>query len=159
MDWKEEMPALIREFTSKGSNHTVDPKRAQGVSERQGVHVGTIENAGAESSRTETPPPIQKPRLRRKSGVNQRESAFGRIASGIGQGSTVNEFSKGSQACREKQTQKRREREARQAEFKRGRLLQEATSITTVIFRGDKFETSKFAKYPPKFCGSISIAG
>jgi hypothetical protein len=59
------------------------------------------------------------------------------------------ELAKGSQAYREQQTQKRREREARQAEYKREMLLQEATAVTTVIFRGEKFSTTKLSNCPP----------
>jgi hypothetical protein len=59
-------------------------------------------------------------------------------------------LAKGSPAYREQQTQKRREREARQAEFKREMLLRETTEITTVIFRGEKLQTSRFASYPPE---------
>jgi hypothetical protein len=57
-------------------------------------------------------------------------------------------LAKGSQAYREHQTQKRREREARQAEFKREVLLRETTEITTILFRGEKFQTSRFASFP-----------
>jgi hypothetical protein len=57
-------------------------------------------------------------------------------------------FSKGSQAYRELQTQKRREREPRQAEFKPEMVLRETTAITTVIFRGEKSQTSKFSEHP-----------
>jgi hypothetical protein len=46
------------------------------------------------------------------------------------------------------QTQKRREREARQAEFKRKMELRETTEITTVIFRGERFQTDRFVNYP-----------
>jgi hypothetical protein len=58
-------------------------------------------------------------------------------------------LAKGSQAFRIQQTQKRRERETRQAEFKREKILKEATEITTVIFKGEKFQTSRFSNYPP----------
>jgi hypothetical protein len=57
-------------------------------------------------------------------------------------------LARGSQAYRVQQTQKRRDREARQAEFKREMMLREATEITTVIFRGEKFQTPKFTSYP-----------
>jgi hypothetical protein len=59
-------------------------------------------------------------------------------------------LSKSLQAYRQLQTQKRREREARQAELKREMQLREATEITTAIFRGEKFQTSKFTNYPPE---------